>query len=726
MSQVTIVSNRLPISVRKTDGELEFYPSVGGLATSLASYTKDKKNNWVGWPGIVSEELTDEDKETIGSELIKHNCYPVFLSQKQVDGFYNGYSNEVLWPLFHNMPSGLQNLTHDWNIYRQVNRLFAEVVTGLSTPESTIWVHDYQLLLVPEMLRLERPYDLIGFFLHIPFPTTAVFKKLPQAKSLLKGMVGADLIGFHTDTYVQDFLESTQQFHVGTPAPGQVIFDDRVVRVTDFPLGIDYAKFSQAGKQSPVQKQVKANRKKYGKRKKIILTVDRLDPTKGLVERLMAYQELLRNNRRLRKKVVMVMLAIPTRSDIKAYRRLKTKVEQLVEDINTTYGKRRWQPVHYMYKTVPFEELAALYRVADIAFIAPIKDGMNLVAKEYVASRPDKQGVLILSETAGAAQELSDALLVNPKRPKSLVEGLSSALAMRPKELKRRLADMQKQLAANTIHNWKSEFMTSLRSSNIQLEQPTKHLAGFELDKLLHDFTQAEQPTLLLDYDGVLTAFTNKPSEAKPTPQLLALLKKLTKRAKGSVLIISGRSREDLEPWLANRELTLAAEHGALMKSGSAPWRRIVDIPTGWKKTILPILQKYADKTPGAFVEEKESSLVWHYRGASPFYAQKYSTILTRILKPLLHPRGLNLYRGNMILEIKSPDANKGVATSHWLKKKHDFILAIGDDYTDEDMFAALPDDAYTVKVGRGKTLAHFRLNTVEETAQFLERLARA
>lgn len=727
MARVTIVSNRLPISVKKVGGKLRFYPSSGGLATGLASYTEEKNNKWVGWPGIVSDDLTDEDTETIAKELKKHNCYPVFLTQKQVGAYYNGFSNSVLWPFFHSLPIKVRNQDSLWRSYQHVNQLFAETVMGLSEPESTIWVHDYQLLLVPEMLRTERPYELIGFFLHTPFPSAKDFKKLPHARTLLKGMLGSDLVGFHTDAYVQDFLDCCEELHVGRPLDREVLVQDRAIRVIDFPLGIDYNKFSQAGMQTTVRRHIRSQRKKYGRRRKIILTVDRLDPTKGLVERLTAYQELLRANKRLRKKVVMVMLAIPSRTDIEAYKRLKTTIENLVKDINNTYGKRRWQPVHYMYQTVPFEELAALYRVADVAFIAPIKDGMNLVAKEYIASRPDKHGVLILSETAGAAQELTEALLVNPNIPTSLVGGLTQALTMKPKELQQRLRDMRKRLAANTIHHWKRAFMGSLESSNLRFQERTKHLAGSTLAQMLDDFSNAQNPALLVDYDGVLTAFSDKPHEAKPSKATLNLLDKLANMLLSGVLIISGRSRQDLDEWLGNVPVTLAAEHGALIRSaGSNTWRKVVDAPSNWKEFIRPVLQKYADKTPEAFVEEKEYSLVWHHRKSPQFYAQKNVTILRRVLPPILKPMGLAVYRGNMILEIKSPKANKGVATHNFVKKKHDFVLAIGDDYTDEDMFAVLPDDAYTVKVGRGKTLAKYRVNSVDEVHKVLEKLGKA
>lgn len=725
MAKVIIVSNRLPISVKKVGGKLRFYPSSGGLASSLGAYAKAKNNKWVGWPGIASDDLTDEEALEISKHLKIHNCYPVFLTQKQIDGFYNGYSNDVLWPFFHNLPVTSKQQDYGWGCYQKVNRLFAETVLGLSNPDSTIWVHDYQLLILPEMLRSERPYELVGFFLHTPFPSAKKLQKLPHAKSLLRGMLGSDLVGFHTSAYVQDFLDSCHQLKIGKAVGEAVQIHDRQVQVTDFPLGIDYGKFSQAGMSRGVLKHVRKNKKIYGRRRKIILTVDRLDPTKGLVQRLEAYRELLRTNKKLHKKVVMVMLAIPSRTDVKSYQQLKKRLEKLVAEINFTYGKRRWQPVHYMYKTVPFEELAALYRMADVAFIAPIKDGMNLVAKEYIASRPDKRGVLILSETAGAAQELTDALLVNPKLPASLVGGLSQALTMTPQELQRRISDMRKRLAANTIHHWKYTFLEALQPSNIKIQSKTRHLTGDILSDLLADYARSQHPTVLVDYDGVLAHFSSNPQGAKPTTATAKLLRKLAERVSGGVVIISGRGHKDLEAWLADVPITLIAEHGAMARPASGRhWRKVVDTPSNWKQYIQPVLEKYARRTPGAFVEEKDYSLVWHHRKSPEFYAQKNVTILRRIMPPLLRPLGLGIYRGNMILEIKSPMANKGATARTFLKKKHDFILAIGDDYTDEDMFAALPETAWTVKVGRGRTLADYRLNSVDEVHEVLQKLA--
>lgn len=722
MANVIIVSNRLPISVKKVNGKLEFTESVGGLSKGLASYAKRGRGTWIGWPGIVSDELDEDDKRLITERLAKQHYHPVFLTQKQLDDYYSGYSNNILWPFFHDLETDFTGHDKQWRAYQNVNRLFAEVASLLSTPDSTVWVHDYQLMLVPELLRKEGFRSNIGFFLHIPFPKAAAFSDLPHAESLLKGVLGSDLIGLHTTDYVDNFLDTCTDLRVGMSGKGQVILPDRAVRVTDFPIGIDYTKYAEASALSEVQKHVRHFKRQFGKYK-VILTVDRLDPTKGLVERLEAYREFLQRKPKLHEQVVMIMQAAPSRTDIEAYRRLKDNVDKLVREINKTFGKPGWKPVHYRYTAAPFEEVAALYQIADVAFIAPLKDGMNLVAKEYVASKSGG-GVLILSETAGAAQELSDAILVNPTKRTMLVNALSRAVAMPPAELRERLRNMQASIAGNTIQAWAGSFMTTLRQPVRETKIRTRALTDPIRQKLADDYHSAHKRLLLLDYDGVLAPFVPRPEDAKPSPELIKLLRRLARQNETNVVIISGRSRSNLEAWLGRLPIGLAAEHGALLRKTHSDWQIVTAPPTDWKEIIRPVLEKYATRTPGAFVEEKECSLVWHYRKSPPFHAQKNIVVLKKALKPYLAMHGLALHSGNMILEIKSPDANKGKAATHWLEDSPDFILAIGDDFTDEDMFAALPPSAHSMKVGPGQTNARYRLKSTREVFDLLQKFS--
>ena len=725
MARVIIVSNRLPVSVKKTDGKLEFSQSTGGVATGLASYAENPRNAWIGWPGIPSDDLTESEQKQVKRELAKHNCIPVFMTKKQIDSFYNGYSNTVLWPLFHDLDFKTEG-THDewWHGYQQVNKMYADLISKEATKNSRIWVHDYQLLLVPQLLQKAHPTASIGFFLHIPFPSPSSFTKLPEAKKLLTGMLGAQLLGFHTHGYVNNYLDTAEALDVGTVGHGQIILGDRSVRVVDFPMGIDVKKYAESAKSATVKKAILKYKLRY-RGMKVIVAVDRLDPSKGLVERLQAYREFLRRNPKLHKKVVLSMVAAPSRTDIDVYRKLGDKLGKLAAEINEEFGTKRWKPIDYMNYSIPFEEVSALMHVADVAFIAPIRDGMNLVAKEYVASR-QKTGVLILSETAGAAQELSEALLVNPARPASVVKALEQSLTMPKRELKKRFSAMKQKLAGNTVHNWANTFMNTLQKPVPSPEAllRTANVNGKNKSLITQQYSLTSKRLILLDYDGTLKAHTGNYDSAAPPKQVVSLLKRLAKDDRNEVVVVSGRDSSDLEAWFGDLPISLVAEHGALSKAaGNKHWKQAVNSGRRWKKVLLPVLETYTARTPKARIEEKQYSLVWHYRQSPAFAAQKNLQILQRVLRPLASQFGLALFNGSKILEIKDPGINKGNAVHRWIKHEHDFVLVMGDDFTDEDMFAAAPPSAVTIKVGRGKTLANYRVQNVSEVLDLLQSL---
>lgn len=733
MPRVIIVSNRLPVSVKKEAGKLVFYPSIGGLATGLSSYVEDRKNLWIGWPGIASDELTAEERQAVADELAKHNCRPVFLSRRQIDDFYNGYSNSVLWPLFHNMKR--RSVTRDkrqkwWQAYRSVNEQYAQAALNQAETGFHVWIHDYQLMLVPELLRKERTDIITGFFLHIPWPAAKAFSNLPEQKKLLSGMLGAEVVGFHTPGYVANFLENCRAAGIALVDDKEPVVDGRTVRVADFPMGIDYEKYAVATRSRAVRSAVRHYRRRY-RGLRVIVAVDRLDPTKGLVERLKAYSELLERRPRLRGKVVFSVLAAPSRTDIPAYRQLSKRLSGLVGEINTRYGTPKWQPVDYINETKPFEEVAALFQVADVAFITPLRDGMNLAAKEFIASRTagfwgkPNSGVLILSETAGAAEELRDALLVNPKRPEALVVALEQALEMSKRELRLRLRRMQQHLAAHTVQDWAKGFVTSLQQPVPGTPKLVRSLKGRPRKRLLEDWQWSKKRLVFLDYDGSLVPFTKNYKDAQPPENLLRLLKALSAGEHTDLILVSGREATDLQRWFGKLPVTLIAEHGAQIRVASRKnWQTIEKVETKWKNLLLPILEQYAAKTPGAKVEVKPHSLVWHYRGASPYHAQKYAVIIKRVLKPVLRRYGLELLQGNKALEIKNPRVSKGVVAQRWLKKNYDFVLAIGDDTTDEDLFEALPAAAYGIRVGRGRTQAGYRLSSYKDVLNLLKKLA--
>lgn len=722
MPQVIIVSNRLPISVERKNGKLVFYRSAGGLATGLSGFIRRGQSRWIGWPGIASDDLTASERQIIVDRLARQRCSPVFLTQRQIDDFYNGYSNSVLWPLFHNLGKRLPDNKQWWQAYRQVNRIYAQAVLDQAGVGARIWVHDYQLMLVPDYLRAKQPDSIIGFFLHIPFPDQRSFQRLPEAKKLLKGILGADLVGFHTAGYVGNFLANCAAGAIQVSPAGEPVIDGRTVRVSGFPMGIDYDKYAAAAKSSQVKAALRRYRKRY-KRRKVIVAVDRLDPSKGLVERLKAYAMLLEQYPKLRGKVIFSMVAAPSRTDIPAYKKLAKRLQAEVNEINQTYGTAKWQPVDYMNVLQPFEEVTALFQVADVAFIAPLRDGMNLAAKEFVASKRGR-GVLVLSETAGAAEELQDALLVDPKRPQTVVDALHQALTMRRRELRRRLRNMKQELTTNTVQDWSKGFVAALQTPLTPGAFIVRTLKGRFEKNLLRDWQRARRQLLLLDYDGSLVPFTKDYQAAGPSKGLLRLLETLGSGQTTDVVLISGRSAKELSDWFGKLPVSLVAEHGAsLRRAGNKSWQTIEKVDTKWKQAILPILEKYSQKAPGTKIEVKPHSLVWHYRAASPYYAQKYNVIIKRNLRRLLKQYGLELMQGNKILEIKNPRVNKGEAARRWLNQRYDFVLAIGDDSTDEALFASLPSTAYSIKVGRGRTQAIYRLPAAKDVINLLRKL---
>lgn len=724
MPRVIIVSNRLPVSVKKVDGKLEYGPPIGGLANGLSSYINSGNNLWVGWPGIPNDELNDDERAEIVRELKKRHCHPVFLTQRQLEGFYNGYSNSVLWPLFHHMTVDTGDTPTNWRIYREVNQLYADKTLANSRPSDRLWLHDYQLMLLPEMLRIARPKSRIGFFLHIPFPSPELFLSTKHAAALAKGLLGADLIGLHTSAYVDNFLDSCQELGIGVIAPRKVILPERVVRVADLPIGIDYKKFSDASRSLEVEIEHKKLLWKY-RGKKVILTIDRLDPSKGLEGRLKAYKVLLAKNPALHGKVVLVMQAMPSRTEIPAYQRLRVNVEKLIKEINDTFGTKRWTPLEVIFASQNFAQYAALYQRADVAFIAPIRDGMNLVAKEYIASHPKSDGILVLSETAGAAAELKDAILVNPYKLRSLVNGLQDALTLKPQGLWQKTRKMQRYLSRHTIDSWANSFVDALEKPvPVPSVRTTRNLDASLTAELVADYHQARSRLILFDYDGTLEPIMANPEDVKPSAQTRAALKRLSDDPKNHIVVISGRPRQELSGWFGDLPITLVAEHGSFIRLvGHKNWKKTNLNSQEWMKPVKKLFDHYAERTPGSRVEQKEWSIVWHYRNASPFYAQKHLVLLKKLLKPLAKREKLHVRDGKKILEVHHLDVSKGHATQEWLLGEHDFMMAMGDDTTDEDMFAVLPRYSYSIKIGAGKTKANYRLASSAAVHQLLRKL---
>ncbi|MFC1485491.1 bifunctional alpha,alpha-trehalose-phosphate synthase (UDP-forming)/trehalose-phosphatase [Candidatus Latescibacterota bacterium] len=729
MSRIVIVSNRLPVNLKKRGGDFILRPSVGGLATGIGSLMdKDREILWIGWPGIAADKLTAHQKAEIERQLKELNYHPVFLTQRDIEGYYNGFSNNTIWPLFHYFTQHVVYEKRYWETYLRVNAHFAETVAKVLRPDDIVWVHDYQLLILPRLLRAHFPKLAIGFFLHIPFPSFEVFRLLPWRRDVLEGLLGADLIGFHTYDYTRHFLSSLQNRLGLEHSLGCIMIENRMVKVDTFPMGIDYDRYAGASQREDVQTEIRRVQEKRGDRthRKLILSVDRLDYTKGIAERIHTYSLFLEKYPKYRGRVTLIMVAVPSRTNVEKYRQLKCEVDELVGRINGKYGTIGWMPVWYLYQLLSFEELTALYILSDVALITPVRDGMNLIAKEFIATKTDGKGVLILSEMAGVAREMSESLIVNPNNRDSVADAIHQAISMPEEEQIQRNRMMQKRLKRYQVKSWAEDFIGSLVKIKAREQEMQSHeLMAKNRDEIIRQYKRSRKRIFLLDYDGTLRSFEQTPEKAKPDEHIIQLIDELAKDIRNEVVVISGRDKNTLGKWFKDLNISMVAEHGAWLHERGSIWELIEPLTDFWKDQIRPILEMHVDRTPGSFIEEKDYSLVWHYRKSDPALAEIRARELKEALLHYMANLGLGVLEGNKVIEIRIAGINKGKAALKWVAREYyDFILAAGDDQTDEDIFKILPPHAYSIKIGFLPTEAKYSLEQVTDLHTLLAELA--
>jgi trehalose 6-phosphate synthase/phosphatase len=730
--RLLVVSNRLPIVTAEEKGQLVFREGAGGLVSGISAYLDSLRGSsfvrpeyqWVGWPGVSVE---DPARQVLVAETLRgFNAHPVFLTEHSMDKFYHGFCNATIWPLFHYFTSYAVCEESLYAHYRCVNRIFCEAVAPLVQPDDLVWIHDYHLMLLPRLLREARPDASIGFFLHIPFPSFEIFRLLPRAwrTEILEGLLGADLIGFHTYDYTQHFLHTVLRVLGHEHRMGRILLPNHLAKVDTFPMGVDFQKFQTAARRQvhPEDDIAWETLKDF----KVVLSVDRLDYTKGILNRLQGYEQFLEQNPAWHKKVVLVLVVVPSRIGVDQYQEIKRQIDELVGKINGKFGGVGWTPVLYQYRYLPFEPLASLYASSDVALVTPLRDGMNLVAKEYLASRTDRTGVLILSEMAGAAQELAEAVVINPNNVGEIAAALQTALEMPEAEQVRRNEIMQDRLQRYDVVRWADDFLSQLPA--IRKEQQrlrAKVLGPGARQWLLDKLQQAPRRTLFLDYDGTLVAFADHPRDVQPTPELRELLRALAQIPNTEVILISGRDKGTMHEWFADLGVALVAEHGAWIKPRNQPWRLTKPLNDGWKPALQPILQTYADRVPGAFLEDKQYSIVWHYRRADPELAGARVKELVDDLVNFTANIDVQVQQGNKVVEVRCGGINKGAAALSLLPRDGEgFVLAIGDDWTDEDLFRALPGSACSIRVGGDRhTWAKFNLRNHKEVLELLREI---
>ncbi len=703
MERLILVSNRLPVTVSKNNsGKFVYEQSSGGLATGLSSVYQNYEGFWMGWPGIAEDELLEKEKYKMESELNKNNNYPVFLSQEELDNYYYGFCNKTIWPLFHYFTQYAKYPEKYWQTYKEVNLKFFKALKDKLKPNDNLWIHDYHLMLLPEMIRREFSDVKIGFFLHIPFPSSEIFRLLPWKKELLKGLLGSDLIGFHTYGYVRHFLSSVVRILGYNKNFNEIQLKNRKVKAELFPMGIDYEKYNKSPKTNEVKEEIENIKNRTGNTR-IILSVDRMDYTKGIPERLKAFDYFLENNPEYRGKVTLIIIAVPSRTKIEKYEELKIEVNELVGDINGKYGTLNWIPVWFLFKAVPFERLIGLYNMADVCLVTPLRDGMNLVSKEFVAASYDK-GVLVLSEMAGSSYELSKAINITPTRKEEIAKSIKKALEMDEDEQKQRLKVMKERIKNYDVKRWANSFVNDLMASD-KLRKERK------FDKkakkyLRQDYIDSSDRILIID----LHSFIEKEKTV-----VFNWLKKIANNNKNRMIILSRLNKNKLENKLSDFNCYMFSQYGQYFYDGDK-WLKLNVKDSNWMKDIEPIIQLHKENTPGAYVEKTINSIKWGYHEAEPELAKMRERELKDNLRYFSEDFDINIVEGKKFLEVKSSSIKAYNMIYDILQKEnYQFSLFVGNLNRYPRIDESLYNDSYIIELNSRNNENSYKIDDSKE-----------
>jgi trehalose 6-phosphate synthase/phosphatase len=735
MKRLLLASHSLPVHIKWQDDKYLIEKSDEQTISGLQDFYSAYKPEWIGLTDFENHEFTPKEISRLEASLKPFHCVPVFPRERDRNLHLHGFSRNTLWPLFHYFTENVTYSEVSWKAYLKINRLYAEKILEIIQEGDILWIHDYHLLLLPQMIREQRPDISIGLFSHVPFPSFEIFRLLPWRQEIVEGMLGADLIGFQTYDYVRHFMSSVRRLMGVDSVFNRISIGERTLKVDVFPKGINYERFrnkaleihSNHPRPSVIQEEMKLFRES-GNLEKLIISIDKLDYTKGIPQRIRAYERFLQTYPEYQGRVSMIVQAIPSGETSESFYNLKSQVDELVGRVNGNYGTIRWTPVRYLNQTFSMDERIELYSLSDIALILPIRDGMNLVSKEFVASRHDGTGVLILSELAGASKELHEALLVNPNDLDAIAEAIREAMEMPKEEQIRRNRVMMMRLHRYTVERWANEFIKGLESvKEIQEFTLTRKINVTRMRQLVTSYKEAKKRILFLDYDGTLAGFRKNPEDARPDENLYEILKRLSDDSNNTIVIISGRDKETLSEWFDPEwNIHFVAEHGVWFRDPGADWHMMEQINNDWRESVEPLLEYYVDRTPKSFIEYKNFSLVWHYRKSDPDLGLQRAWELKDELRTLTSNLNLEIMDGDKVLEIKYSGINKGRAAAHKLgDSSYEFVLAVGDDWTDEFTFEAMPEEAYTIKVGAKATKASYYIESVDLVREMLCRFTK-
>ena len=708
MERLILVSNRLPVNVDKDEnGEFVYESSSGGLATGLSSVYKNYEGFWMGWPGIAENELTEKEKYKMANQLKENDNHPIFLNQKELDNYYYGFCNKTLWPLFHYFTQYAKYPEKYWETYKRVNLKFFKELKDKIQPGDNVWIHDYHLMLLPEILRREFPDINIGYFLHIPFPSSEIFRLLPWKNEILQGLLGADIVGFHTYGYVRHFLSSVVRILGYNKNFNEINLGDRTVKAELFPMGIDYDKYNKAPNTKNVKDEISNIKQRTGNAR-IILSVDRMDYTKGIPQRLRAFDYFLEKNPEYRGEVTLIIIAVPSRTKIDKYEELKVEVNELVGDINGKYGTLNWIPVWFLFKSVPFERLVGLYNMADVCLVTPLRDGMNLVSKEFVAASHDK-GVLILSEMAGSSYELSKAINITPTRKQEIAASIKQALEMEEEEQTNRLNVMKERIKNYDVKRWANSFVNDLMAS--EKLRKGRNFDDEAQNHLISDYKSSADRLLIVD----LHSFNGKENTV-----VLDWLKKIADKNKNKLIIISRLTKGELEDKFSEFFCCIFASYGEWFYNGEK-WEDLEITEPDWFKDIEPIIQLHKENTPGAFLERKSNYIKWKYQEAEPELAEMRKRELKDNLRYFSEDFDINIVEGEKFLEVKSSSI-KAYNILYEIIEKVDYSFSsfIGNLNRFPKMEEILADDSYLFELNSANLDKSYKIDNPREILKLL------
>ncbi|KAI3904358.1 hypothetical protein MKW92_024764 [Papaver armeniacum] len=744
--RLLVVANRLPVSaVRRGEDSWSLEISAGGLVSALLG-VKEFEAKWIGWAGVnVPDEI---GQRALTKALAEKRCIPVFLDEEIVHQYYNGYCNNILWPLFHylGLPqedrlATTRSFQSQFDAYKKANQMFADVVNQHYEEGDVVWCHDYHLMFLPKCLKEYNSTMKVGWFLHTPFPSSEIHRTLPSRSELLRSVLAADLVGFHTYDYARHFVSACTRILGLEGTPEGVEDQGKLTRVAAFPIGIDSDRFIRALELPKVQDHIRELKERFAGRK-VMLGVDRLDMIKGIPQKILAFEKFLEENPSWHDKVVLLQIAVPTRTDVPEYQKLTSQVHEIVGRINGRFGTLTAVPIHHLDRSLDFHALCALYAVTDVALVTSLRDGMNLVSYEFVACQDSKKGVLILSEFAGAAQSLgAGAILVNPWNITEVAASIGYALNMPADEREKRHRHNFMHVTTHTAQDWAETFVSELNDTIVEAQLRMRQVPPIlPVKAAVERYLQSRNRLLILGFNSTLTEPVDTPGrrggdqikemELKLHPDLKEPLRNLCSDPRTTIVVVSGSDRSVLDENFGDYDMWLAAENGMFLRPTNGDWMTTMPehLNMDWVDSVKHVFEYFTERTPRSHFELRETSLVWNYKYADVEFGRLQARdMLQHLWTGPISNAAVDVVQGSRSVEVRSVGVTKGAAVDRILGEivhnkcmvtPIDYVLCVGHFLgKDEDIYTffepELPSE--TTATSRSKVVDSVKTSLVDQ-----------